>query len=129
MRPRAYLPLALARVALSLLGAGVFYLAWLAAILLITGSPGGPWEVVLWLSAPVVTAAGFAVGILVSQPLTKTKKARFLRIFIWPLAGCAIGAGVVYWFGPMLIVFGMFAAGTASVVLREVIILAGQRPA
>lgn len=129
MRPRAYLQLALVRVALALLGAAVFYLAWLAVFLLITGSVGAPWEVVLWLSAPVVTGAGFAVGILVSQRLTNSKRGRFLRIFIWPLAGCALGAGAVYRFGPMLIVFGMFAAGTASVVLREVANLAGQRPA
>jgi hypothetical protein len=45
---------------------------------------------------------------------------RFIHIYRWPLVGCAIGAGVVYWFGPMLVVFGMLAAGTASVVLREV---------
>jgi hypothetical protein len=38
------------------------------------------------------------------------------------MIGCAIGAAVVYWFGPMLIVFGMFAAGTASVALREVML-------
>ncbi len=129
MRPRADLLLALVRVALSLIGAGLSYLAWMATFLLVNGSAGPALQAVLWLSAPVVTAAGFAVGILVSQPLTKTKKTRFLHVFIWPLAGCAIGAGVVYWFGPMLIVFGMFAAGTASVVLREVTILAGQRPA
>lgn len=35
-------------------------------------------------------------------------------------AGCAIGGGIVWGFGPMLIVFGMFAIGTLSVVLHEV---------
>jgi hypothetical protein len=33
-----------------------------------------------------------------------------------------MGAAAVFWFGPMLIVFGMFAAGMASLVLREVIL-------
>jgi hypothetical protein len=30
-----------------------------------------------------------------------------------------LGGGIVFVFGPMLIVFGMFAAGTVSVVLHE----------
>ena len=50
------------------------------------------------------------------------RKTRFFHILLWPLSGCAVGAGVVYWFGPMLIVFGMFAAGTASVIIREVVL-------
>ncbi len=46
----------------------------------------------------------------------------FFQIYIWPLIGCSIGAGAVYWFGPMLIVFGMFVVGTASVALREMVL-------
>jgi hypothetical protein len=72
---------------------------------------------VLWLLAPIVTAAGFTSGILLFEKRKKKKK--FLFIFLWPLIGCSVGAGVVYWFSPMLIVFGMFAVGTASIVLRE----------
>jgi hypothetical protein len=79
-------------------------------------------EVVGWLSAPVATATGFATGIAIFEHLTGASKTRFFRLFKWPMIGCAIGAGAVYWFGPMLIVFGMFAAGTASVALREVML-------
>jgi DNA-3-methyladenine glycosylase I len=46
-----------------------------------------------------------------------------LAAFFWQFEPCSIGAGVVFWHGPMLIVFGMFVAGTMSVVLREVVLL------
>ena len=51
------------------------------------------------------------------------RKSKFLNIFKWSLIGCAIGAGAVVWFGPMLIVFGMFLVGMVSVALREIISL------
>jgi len=76
----------------------------------------------LWVAAPVVTAAGFAAGIILIDLIAKTGKIRFVRIYVWPLAGCAIGAGIVFPFGPMLIVFGMFGLGTASVLLREILL-------
>jgi hypothetical protein len=38
---------------------------------------------------------------------------------MWSLAGCAISCVIVWPFGPMLIVFGMFLIGTLSVVLQE----------
>jgi len=92
------------------------------AVFLLTISLDSPvLEAILWLLAPVATAAGFATGIVLFGHLTSTSETTFFRVLIWPLIGCAIGAGVVYWFGPMLIVFGMFVAGTASVALREVV--------
>jgi hypothetical protein len=69
--------------------------------------------------APATTAAGFALGIALSERLAGQRRTALLRLFLWPLVGCAIGAGVVYWFGPMLTVFAIFAAGTASLALRE----------
>jgi hypothetical protein len=78
-------------------------------------------ETTLWLLAPVITAAGFATGIAIMERRAEKKRPSFLRILIWPLIGCAAGAGIVYWFGPMLIVFVMLAAGTASMTLREVV--------
>jgi hypothetical protein len=100
----------------------MFYSVWLAAFLLAAKLGSSVLEVIGWLSAPVATATGFATGIAIFEHLTRTSKTKFFRIFTWPLIGCAIGAGVVYWFGPMLIVFGMLAAGTASVALREVVL-------
>ncbi len=73
----------------------------------------------MWLSGPVVTAAGFAFGMTIGEYLTSVKRPRFWQTCLWPLLGCGVGAGALFWFGPMLIVFGMFLLGTASVVLRE----------
>ncbi len=112
----------LIRIASSLLGAGVFYFAWMAAFLLTIDLDNKVIETALWLMAPVATATGFAAGIVILERVTGKNGTGFRRILVWPLVGCTIGAGIVYWFGPMLIVFGMFVAGTASVVLREAII-------
>ena len=109
-------------VAFSLFCVGAFYAGWLAVFLLTAGAHSPVAHATRWLSAPLVTAAGFAAGIAISERLTKVRKTRFFRILLWPLIGCALGAGAVYWFGPMLIVFAMFAAGTASVILRAVLL-------
>ncbi len=113
---------AVIRVAVSLFCAGISYVVWLAAFLLTVNLDSSVVESLLWLLAPVVTATGFATGILVSERLARIERAGFLHLWVWPFVGCVIGAGVVYWFGPMLIVFGMFAVGTASIALREVIV-------
>lgn len=110
----------LARITCSLLCAGLFYAAWLALFLLVISRASPLVEAILRILTPVATAAGFALGIVLFERLAGQRRTAFLRIFVWPLIGCAIGAGAVYWFGPMLIVFGMFAAGTASIALREV---------
>jgi len=112
---------AIVRIAFSLVWAIVFYLAWMAAFLLTARLDSPVVETMLWLLAPVITAAGFATGIAVRERLAGPKRPSFLRIFLWPLIGCAIGAGLVYSFGPMLIVFAMFFNGTASMALREVV--------
>ena len=57
--------------------------------------------------------------ILSGQRFTKEKQSKFQRIFLWPLIGCTVGAVCVFWFGPMLIVFGMFGLGTLSIAVRE----------
>jgi hypothetical protein len=119
MDPRRFWK-ALVRIAVSLLCAIVFYLVWMVAFLLTTGLESPVAETILWLLAPVITAAGFATGIAVRERLSGKARSHFLRIFLWPLIGCAIGAGIVYPLGPMLIGFGMLAAGTASMALREV---------
>jgi hypothetical protein len=94
----------------------------MAAFILSTGLHGSIGKGILWLLAPIVTAIGFTTGITVFEHLGKRDKTRFFRIFTWPLVGCAVGAIVVYWSGPMLIVFGMLTLGTVSVVLREMVL-------
>jgi len=112
----------LARVAVSLVGGGAAYTCCLAAFLLFGRSSGPAVQAILWLAMPVVTAAGFAAGVTLWDRLSGTRTTRFIRVFAWPLVGCAVGAGVVYPFGPMLIVFGMFLGGPGSILLRELLL-------
>ena len=110
------------KMAASVLCAGMFYAVWLAVFLLAAEFNNPGVQGFSWMAAPVVTAAGFALGVVIVERLVGVGEARFLAIFIWPLTGCVIGALAVYWYGPMLIVFGMFAVGTASVALREIML-------
>ncbi|UCD30212.1 MAG: hypothetical protein JSV03_07015 [Planctomycetota bacterium] len=111
----------LIKTSVSLLFGGIFYFFWMAAAITTFKSDTHWLLIILWPLAPVVTALGFAIGVVIFERLTDTSKTKFLHIYIWPLVGCAGGVGVVYWFGPMLIVFAMLAFGTVSVALREFI--------
>ncbi len=112
----------LGRVAPSVIFAGVFYTGWMAVAIPITksGFGGSAAQAVMWILAPIVTGLGFAAGLKIFELLTSSYKTGFWEIYMWSLAGCAIGCGIVWGFGPMLIVFGMFVIGTLSVVLHEV---------
>jgi hypothetical protein len=110
------------RVAVSLAFAGIFYLVWMGAFLLTRTLESPILEALGWLLAPVVTAAGFTIGMLLGESGAGRRKSGFLRVFLWPLIGCVIGAVSVAWLGPMLIVFGMLAAGAASAALRELVL-------
>jgi len=109
------------KVLMSLFFGGMFYADWLVVFLLFFKEANPLLEVVGWLLAPVITALGFTVGIKLFDFLAKEKKENFLRIYKWPLVGCIVGAGIVYWFGPMLIVFSMLAVGTLSIIVKEVL--------
>ena len=114
----------LIRVILSVVFAGIFYTGWMAVAILAfeSGLDSLILKAIIWLTAPVATAAGFTTGVAIFELLPGTgEKSKFLSIFKWSLIGCALGAGAVVWFGPMLIVFGMFVVGTASIALREII--------
>lgn len=108
------------RIFISALSAGFFYSAWMALFLFIKKFDVSIVEYLFWALAPVFTAAGFAAGILVLDRMAGTRTTKFLVIFIWPLVGCAFGAIAVYWFGPMLIVFGMLIGGSLGITLREI---------
>jgi hypothetical protein len=113
---------ALLSLLLSVVGAGLAYSAWLALFLSVYDRSASFVRATLWLLTPVVTAVGYGAGMAVADRLARRRPLRFLSIVVWPLIGCVIGAGVVFPFGPMLIVFGMFGTGTAAVAAREIAI-------
>ena len=76
-----------------------------------------------WLSAPVITGLGYATGLSMGERWLTTRKTDFLRVFVWPLVGCTLGAVALCWIGPMWIGIGTFVGGAASVVLREGLLL------
>jgi len=118
---RQYLNRLLVKTLVSILGAGVTYFVWMGVFLLVSPFDNAILEAIMWGSAPIATAAGFALGIYLMEHRAGEQSESYLRIFVWPLFGCIAGAVSVYWFGPMLIVFGMFVLGTVGVVIREVI--------
>jgi hypothetical protein len=113
----------LALLSVSVLVAGVFHAAWLVAFIPAAKSGIVALKVLGWVSAPVVTGLGYATGLWMGERRLTTRKADFLRIFVWPLAGCTIGAVALCWIGPMWIGIGTFVGGAASVALREGLLL------
>ncbi len=109
------------KVIVSLAFAGLFYAFWMAVAIYIfkSGAHSSVLDAILWLSAPAITAAGFAAGIAIFDRLCGARKPGFLNAFKWSFIGCAVGAAAVFPFGPMLIVFGIFGVGTAAISLRE----------
>ena len=107
-------------VVASVLVAGVFHIGWLAAFIPAAKSGVMALKILGWLSAPVLMALGYTTGLWIGERRLTTRKTDFLRIFVWPLIGCSLGAMAVIGFVPMLIGFGMFVGGTASIVFREV---------
>ena len=112
---------AAARIAASLAAGGAAYVAWLSAFLVLTPLTA-PWvETVLWFLAPIMAAAGFAAGMVMAERWTHAAYRPRHRLILFPLAGTVLGAAIVYSFGPMLIVFGMFACAAAAMGLLEIL--------
>jgi hypothetical protein len=106
------------RIGISFLSGGIFYTAWLVAFLLLN-SEGTFINTVLFLIAPFITGLGFGLGVCLMNKILKKNPVPFHKVVSWPILGCIFGAAAVYWFGPMLIVFSMLAAGTVSVIIWE----------
>jgi hypothetical protein len=110
------------RVLGSVMGGVIAFAAWLIAVLARMPRPPAPPSFAVTVTAPVITAAGFAVGMLVAERLTKRRQAKVQGAFLWPLSGCTVGALVMFPFGGMLVGFGLFGLGTAAVLVREVLL-------
>ena len=107
------------KTAVSLLLAGVFYAAWLAVFLAAARLEQAQLERAMFILAPVVTAAGFATGTALVERVRNETRTGFFLSWVWALSGCVVGAIVVYWYGPMLIVFTMLVGGTIAVAYRD----------
>jgi hypothetical protein len=108
------------RVALAVASGVVFCAAW--TVLFIFGVTNTRSTVVrasLWLLAPVITAAGFAVGRRLSGQGPARDRLSFGRAYPPVLAACAIGALSGAPFGPMFIGLGMVGAATIVVIVWE----------
>jgi hypothetical protein len=112
---------AITRVFVSFLGAGLANFIWLAAFLTFAEKPpGGPVSWLLWVLAPPTIALGYSFGIILFDWYALKYKSSFLSVLPLPLVGCIIGAAIAFQFGPMFIGFGTLALCGIAVVLREV---------
>lgn len=110
------------RVLGSLTGGIIMFTVWLVAVLARMPRPPVPPSFAVTLTAPIVTAVGFALGMLVAERLTQRRQGGVRGAFLWPLAGCTVGTLVMFPFGGMLVGFGLFSLGTAALLIREVLL-------
>ncbi len=110
------------RLAASLVLGVVFHAAWVASFIL-AASLGASVAVkaVLWLFAPILTAAGFTTGLALLPQVVWRPSGSLTRAYLTVLTACAVGAAVMSPIGPMLVGFGVVAGGTAAVVFWCVI--------
>ena len=97
------------RLLCSLLGGIIAFAVWLVAVLIRMPRPPVPPSFAVTLTAPVVTAAGFGLGMLIVERLTQRRPGGVRGAFLWSLAGGTIGTLAMYPFGGMMAGFGLFA--------------------
>ena len=107
----------------SLLGGIIAFAVWLVAVLVRMPRPPVPPSFAVTLTAPVVTAAGFGLGMLVAERLTQRRQSGFRVAYLWSLAGGTIGTLAMFPFGGMMAGFGLFILGTMALLIREVLYL------
>jgi len=116
------MPGVLVRMLAALAGGVILFAVWLVAVLSGMPRPPVPPSFAVTLAGAFVTAAGFALGMLAGERLTKRRRAGFGGIVRWSLAGCLVGALTMFPFGGMLAGFGIFGLGTAALLMREVLL-------
>jgi hypothetical protein len=109
------------RLLSSLAGGVIAFAVWLAAVLVRMPRPPVPPSFPVTLTAPVVTAAGFSLGMLVAERLTQRRQSGFCGTYLWSLAGATIGTVAMFPLGGMMAGFGLFILGTAALLIREIL--------
>ena len=107
----------------SLLGGIIAFAVWLVAVLIRMPRPPVPPSFAVTLTAPIVTAAGFGLGMLVAERLTRCRRNGFRGAYLWSLVGGTIGTVAMFPLGGMMAGFGLFILGTAALLIREVLYL------
>ena len=107
----------------SLLGGIIAFAVWLVAVLVRMPRPPAPPSFAVTLTAPVVTAAGFGLGMLIAEHLTRRRQSGFRGAYLWSLVGGTIGTVALFPLGGMMAGFGLFFLGTAALLIREVLYL------
>jgi hypothetical protein len=102
---------------------GIFMFAlWLMAVLVRMPHPPVPPSFAVSLTAPVVTAVGFALGMRVVERLTRWPRGTFRETYLCAWAGGTVGTIVMSPFGGMMAGFGLFGLGTATILVRELLL-------
>jgi hypothetical protein len=107
------------RVLSSLIGAIIMFAFWLMTVLAGMPRPPVPPSFAVTLTAPVITAVGFSLGMLVADKLTRTRQGGVRGTFLWSFIGGTVGTLMMFPFGGMMAGFGMFGLATATVLIRE----------
>jgi hypothetical protein len=109
----------LVRVGGSVIGGTVAFAAWLVVLLFRMPQPPVPPSYAVTLTAAVVTAAGFSIGMLLGERITTCRQSRFRGMYPWCLAGCAGGASLLFPFGGMMAGFGLLGLGATAALAWE----------
>ena len=107
------------RLLTALVGGVMAFAVWLIAVLIRMPRPPVPPSFAVTLTAPVVVAAGFGLGMLVGERLTRRRQGGFRGAFLWSLAGGTVGTLVMFPFGGMMAGFGLLGLGATAVLAWE----------
>jgi hypothetical protein len=110
---------ALVRLGAAVLGGTLAFAVWLVLLLSRMPRPPVPPSYAATMSAAVVVAAGFSIGMRLGERTTGCPRSRLWLMFSWCLAGCAAGASLMFPFGGMMAGFGLVGLGTATVLAWE----------
>lgn len=111
---------ALTRLGGAFLGGIIAFAAWLVLLLSTMPRPPVPPSYPATLTAALVAAAGFSIGMHSAERITGCRRSRFIRMYCGCLAGTAAGATLMYPFGGMMAGFGLMALGAASMFVWEI---------
>jgi hypothetical protein len=117
------MPGVIVRLLAALAGGICLFAVWLTAVLSRMPRPPVPPSFAVTLTAPFVAAAGFALGLLAGERLTRRRRTRFGEAYLWALAGSMAGTLLMFPFGGMMAGFGMLGLGPAALLVREVLLL------